>query len=206
MANIKLINVVAPSTETDVEAKDAITRGDVSAYILRVRLLDLERIDGAVELRFVLPDEQFADRTADEVSGNEILHMLTPELYSQLGELKCYVRLMDNHLFTPLLIRFTGIRDIPGNVEHEGMIQSYPEWAEEVKEIVESLTVAGTYVHHQEEPSNRWVIPHELGYNPNVTTTDSSRRVVLGEVTYPDENRVVEVNFSSGFAGKAYLS
>lgn len=62
-----------------------------------------------------------------------------------------------------------------------------------------------SYVHTQAVPSATWTVVHNLGFPPNVTVIDSSNRVVVGEVEYPDINTVV-LTFSGGFAGKAYLS
>jgi|SRR3990170_2078783 len=63
-----------------------------------------------------------------------------------------------------------------------------------------------TYVHDQAIPAATWTIVHNLGYPPNVTVVDSSGREVVGDVTYPIPNTTVEIEFSSAFGGKAYLS
>jgi UDP-3-O-[3-hydroxymyristoyl] glucosamine N-acyltransferase len=62
-----------------------------------------------------------------------------------------------------------------------------------------------SYTHDQAVPAATWTIKHNLGYHPNVTVVDSSDRVVIGDVTYVDENTVI-ATFAASFGGKAYLS
>lgn len=50
-----------------------------------------------------------------------------------------------------------------------------------------------------------WIIPHGMGFFPNVTTVDSTGRVVVGAVQYLDLN-TVQVEFNSPFTGAAFLS
>jgi hypothetical protein len=64
---------------------------------------------------------------------------------------------------------------------------------------------SNTYVHNQETPESLWYINHNLDKYPAVTIVDSSGRTVGGGVAYPDRNNVI-VDFSGGFAGKAYLN
>ena len=61
------------------------------------------------------------------------------------------------------------------------------------------------YVHLQASPAVAWVIPHQLGRHPAVRVVDSGDRVVMGDVTYDDADRVT-LGFAAAFAGKAYLS
>lgn len=63
------------------------------------------------------------------------------------------------------------------------------------------------YVHTvtQNAPSNVWTIDHNLGFFPNVTVVDSGGTQVEGNVIYNNINRVT-IEFSTAFAGKAYLS
>jgi hypothetical protein len=61
------------------------------------------------------------------------------------------------------------------------------------------------YVHDQSIPSDTWVIFHNLNGYPNVSVVDSAGTEVVGEVTY-DSAFQLTVRFSSGFAGKAFLS
>lgn len=62
-----------------------------------------------------------------------------------------------------------------------------------------------TYVHNQLSAASTWIITHNLGRMPAVTTVDSSGTVVLGEVSYTDSNTVC-IFFSSPFSGRAYLN
>lgn len=63
----------------------------------------------------------------------------------------------------------------------------------------------GHYLHPQAEPSAQWIIPHNLGFKPNVTVLDSAGTEVEGSVSYPDDNTVI-ITFSSAFSGQATLS
>ena len=62
-----------------------------------------------------------------------------------------------------------------------------------------------TYTHNQITPTNTWIITHNLSKYPSVTVVDSGGTVVLGDVKYINENQI-EINFTSGFSGKAYLN
>jgi hypothetical protein len=61
------------------------------------------------------------------------------------------------------------------------------------------------HVHTQNSPSSSWVIQHNLEFFPNVTVVDSGETQVEGNVIYNNINRVT-IEFSTAFAGKAYLS
>lgn len=62
-----------------------------------------------------------------------------------------------------------------------------------------------THTHNQITPANIWPITHNLGKYPSITIVDSGGTVVLGDVKYINENQI-EINFTSGFSGKAYLN
>jgi hypothetical protein len=62
-----------------------------------------------------------------------------------------------------------------------------------------------TYVHAQGIPSSVWIINHDLDYFPQITTVDSTGRVVEGDVVYTSATQIT-VTFSAPFAGTAYLS
>lgn len=53
--------------------------------------------------------------------------------------------------------------------------------------------------------SDVWEIKHDLNKYPSVTAVDSADSVVIGDVTYIDENNV-RLTFSGAFSGKAYLN
>jgi hypothetical protein len=61
------------------------------------------------------------------------------------------------------------------------------------------------YVHSQNTPLSSWVIEHNLEFFPNVTVVDSGGTQVEGNVVYNNINSVT-IDFSTAFAGKAYLS
>lgn len=62
-----------------------------------------------------------------------------------------------------------------------------------------------TFVYTQSSAAQKWSIEHRLNKYPSVTVVDSGNNVVVGEVTYVDENNV-RINFDSAFSGKAYLN
>jgi hypothetical protein len=62
-----------------------------------------------------------------------------------------------------------------------------------------------TFVFTQSFASSVWVITHDLGYYPNVTTEDHIGADIEGVVTYVSENELT-ITFSTDFIGKAYLS
>ena len=62
-----------------------------------------------------------------------------------------------------------------------------------------------TYIHVQGEASAAWVIEHNLEKYPSVTIVTSAGTVVIGDITYNNEN-VVTVSFNGPFKGKAYLN
>lgn len=70
----------------------------------------------------------------------------------------------------------------------------------------DALGEAGvSYTHVQDTPSDIWTINHNLGRRPSVTVVDSADTVVYGNVQYISDD-TIEVTFSAGFAGKAYLN
>lgn len=64
---------------------------------------------------------------------------------------------------------------------------------------------SSTFVHVQGNASASWVIEHNLEKYPSVTVVTSAGTVVVGDVTYNNEN-VVTVTFNGAFKGKAYLN
>lgn len=72
----------------------------------------------------------------------------------------------------------------------------------EEKELLRQTTKS--YTHQQLIAMDTWVINHNLNRIPSVTITDSAGTVVVGDVKHIDLN-TTEVNFTSGFAGTAYL-
>ena len=64
---------------------------------------------------------------------------------------------------------------------------------------------APTFIFTQGVPATTWNIQHNLGKFPSVSVINNNNIVINGEVTYIDNNNV-QLNFSAGFTGKAYLN
>ncbi len=64
---------------------------------------------------------------------------------------------------------------------------------------------APTFVFTQGAAATTWNIQHNLGKFPSVSVINNNNVVINGEVTYIDNNNV-QLNFSAGFSGKAYLN
>ena len=62
-----------------------------------------------------------------------------------------------------------------------------------------------TFIFTQAVPNIVWNITHNLDKYPSVSVVNNNNIIINGEVTYIDKNNV-ELNFSAGFAGKAYLN
>lgn len=65
--------------------------------------------------------------------------------------------------------------------------------------------LAARHVHTQATVSTTWTINHALGGYPSVFIVDSSKTVVVGDITYTSTSQVV-VNFTSAFSGFALLT
>ena len=61
------------------------------------------------------------------------------------------------------------------------------------------------YAHTQNAVSSTWNITHNLGFHPNVTTTDASKFPIEGDVTYGDTTSLT-IEFGIPTTGYAYLS
>ena len=64
---------------------------------------------------------------------------------------------------------------------------------------------ADTFVFTQNAPATTWNIAHTLNKLPSVMVVDTGNTVVQGQVTYIDNSNIT-INFTAGFAGKAYLN
>ena len=64
---------------------------------------------------------------------------------------------------------------------------------------------APTFIFTQGIPATTWNIQHNLAKFPSVSVINNNDVVINGEVTYIDNNNV-QLNFSAGFTGKAYLN
>jgi len=64
---------------------------------------------------------------------------------------------------------------------------------------------ADTFIYVQNVPATVWNITHTLNKLPSVMVVDTGNTVVQGEITYIDNSNIT-INFTAGFAGKAYLN
>lgn len=65
--------------------------------------------------------------------------------------------------------------------------------------------VAIAYVHEQNIPSNIWMIPHKLGFYPNIRITNSAGDSGFAQIQDIDVNNS-KVIFDGAMAGRAYCS
>jgi len=63
----------------------------------------------------------------------------------------------------------------------------------------------GTYTFTQAVPLTTWSIQHDLGGYPSVSVVNNNNVLMYGQTTYIDNNNL-QINFSAGFSGKAYLN
>ena len=119
------------------------------------------------------------------------------------NDLDMFKRLMDvyNHLV------------IGWDVAYDNMITSVTITGDVTKTInlnqqdggVLSVSYKDTYIHTQGSPSATWYVIHNMNKYPSVTVVDSGNNVVEGDVVYNSLNDL-EINFSGGFSGKAYIN
>jgi len=64
---------------------------------------------------------------------------------------------------------------------------------------------APTSVFTQGVAATTWNIQHNLGKFPSVSVINNNNVIINGEVKYIDNNNI-QLNFSAGFSGKAYLN
>jgi len=64
---------------------------------------------------------------------------------------------------------------------------------------------APTFIFTQGVAATTWNIQHNLGKFPSVSVINNNNVVINGEVIYIDNNNI-QLNFSAGFSGKAYLN
>ena len=61
------------------------------------------------------------------------------------------------------------------------------------------------YTFTQSAAAATWIITHDLGRYPSVTTVDSAGSIINGAITYTSDN-IITVVFTSATSGKAYLN
>ena len=62
-----------------------------------------------------------------------------------------------------------------------------------------------TFIFTQGVPATQWDIQHDLAKFPSVSVINNNNVLINGEIIYIDNNNV-QINFSAGFSGKAYLN
>jgi hypothetical protein len=82
-----------------------------------------------------------------------------------------------------------------GTPDNTNFLRGDNTWVEADKTFEFTQAVAAT----------TWNIQHSLGKFPSVSVTNNNNVVINGEVKYIDNNNV-QLNFSAGFSGKAYLN
>ena len=62
-----------------------------------------------------------------------------------------------------------------------------------------------TFVYTQDVPSTLWNVQHDLDKFPSVSVVNNNNVAMYGEVIYIDQNNL-QIEFSAGFSGKAYMN
>lgn len=75
----------------------------------------------------------------------------------------------------------------------------------ETLEILNASSGDKNYIHNQIAPNNVWTITHNLGKFPSVTISDSTDRIVIGDIHFINNNEI-QIFFKGAFSGKAYLN
>jgi hypothetical protein len=94
---------------------------------------------------------------------------------------------------------------VPWYVNDDGTSPVSDAGVRERLDLLLALLAPTTFLHLQPDAQEVWLINHGLGFHPNVTTVDSTGRLVEGDVVYLS-NSLVQVTFSAPFAGSAFLS
>lgn len=68
-----------------------------------------------------------------------------------------------------------------------------------------SLNDDANFVFTQGTPSATWNITHNLGKFCSVTVVDTSKQIVVGDITYVNDNSLT-ITFSAPFSGEAFLN
>lgn len=68
-----------------------------------------------------------------------------------------------------------------------------------------TISQNNSFLFTQATPSTQWVINHNMGMVPNVTTEDTQGNDIVGIIEVVDSNNI-KIYFNQPVAGKAYLS
>ena len=116
--NGKLLALTVLDSTRTATITDTISTGDQGAYTVKITWSNVVSISGFPLLRFVLPDGSIVDKDPDDgviLDRNTVTYLLDKALYAAPGLLKMYVRFIDGVTkFTPLLVRFAGVRAVSG--------------------------------------------------------------------------------------------
>lgn len=76
---------------------------------------------------------------------------------------------------------------------------------EAITDLRDILNKLWTFTFEQGVASDTWEIQHNLGRHPSVVVVDSANSVILPDVEYVDENKVI-VRMIGATTGKAFLN
>ncbi len=122
------------------------------------------------------------------------------------GYMSCQLEILDGEILwqsEEFILRVSRQVNSDGEIE-----ETYPSVLLQIQAELDRLAdeIGITYyTFAQNEAASTWIITHPLKKMPAVTVVDSAGNVVMGEITYIDEN-TVQVKFNGAFSGKAYLN
>lgn len=190
--------------------------GDVNSYDLDVTLMSdadsLYTPSGTVRAWVAKPDHHvvFKDCTVDATTGH--VHCIVGgQMVTAAGEVLITLKETGDDYE----LAFTGIVfTVRKGAMDENAVESTDDFSvlqktiDKVEQLLTSLTtgvVDARYVFLQETPAKIWNINHSLAKWPSVSVVDSAGSIVVGEVSYIDENNVT-LTFSAAFAGRAFFN
>lgn len=103
------------------------------------------------------------------------------------------------------------IRELNSHPPYPGPYGYWMIWNTNTNQYEQSTLPTGeagsdkSFIFNQNVASNLWEINHNLNKFPSVTIIDSGNNIVIGEVTYINENSL-QISFTSPFSGSAYLN
>lgn len=85
----------------------------------------------------------------------------------------------------------------------EGFIGTEEQWLESL--VGPQGASGGSYTHNQLATSDTWVVVHNLGYRPNVTSFDSGGTEFWGEITHDSVNQLT-IRLANAVSGVVHAS
>ena len=144
--------------------------------------------------------------TQDVENTNTYLWQVESKTIPITGYMSCQLEILDGEIVwqsEEFILRVS--RQVNANGEIE---ETYPsvllQLQAELNRLADEIGIT-YYTYAQNEAASTWIITHPLKKMPAVTVVDSAGNVVMGEVTYIDED-TVQVKFNGAFSGKAYLN